>query len=97
MIGFAQNQHTEQGGFLVTECTHQPLLFTSLKRQKVVADFDGGQLSSDGGALLLREVDRRLGFTRSLAECICKFGLLFLLGSEKNAPVILSIPFATRS
>ena len=55
----------------MTECTHQPLLFTSLKRQKVVADFDGGQLTSDGGALLLREVDRRLGFTRSLADCIC--------------------------
>ena len=54
----------------MTECTRQPLLFSSLGRQKIVADFDGGQLTSDAGALLLREVDRRIGLTRALADCI---------------------------
>jgi hypothetical protein len=35
----------------------------------VVADFSGGTLSSDGGALLLRQVDAGLGLTRTLAGC----------------------------
>jgi len=36
----------------------------------ISASFDGGSLSSDGGLLLLREVDKKLGLTRRLAECI---------------------------
>jgi hypothetical protein len=54
----------------VTECTSAKLTFSSLKRQEIVANFDGGRLTSDGGALLLREVDRRLGLTEALADCI---------------------------
>jgi hypothetical protein len=34
-----------------------------------VARFDGGTISSDGGALLLRETDRRLNLLPRLAEC----------------------------
>jgi hypothetical protein len=47
----------------------QPLLFTDLGARQVVADFSGGTLSTDAGALLLREVDANLGLTRSLAQC----------------------------
>src|SRR4051794_6218631 len=36
----------------------------------VVARFDGGQLSSNGGLLALREVERRLGIAERLAACI---------------------------
>jgi hypothetical protein len=36
----------------------------------IVARFDGGRLSSDGGILLLAEVDRRLGIAERLARCI---------------------------
>src|SRR5919107_2917567 len=36
----------------------------------VVGRFDGGQLSSDGGLLALREVERRLGVAERLAACI---------------------------
>ena len=32
--------------------------------------FDGGMLSSDGGILLLREVEQRLGVADRLAACI---------------------------
>jgi len=35
----------------------------------VAADFSAGKLSSDGGALLLRQIDRGLGLSRSLAQC----------------------------
>ena len=36
----------------------------------IVARFDGGQLSSDGGLLALREVEQRLGIADRLAACI---------------------------
>ena len=36
----------------------------------IIARFDGGQLSSDGGLLALREVERRLGIAERLAACI---------------------------
>ena len=36
----------------------------------LIARFDGGQLSSDGGLLTLREVERRLGMADRLAACI---------------------------
>ena len=47
----------------------QPLLFADLGPRRVVADFSGGYLSSDGGALLLREIDQRLGLSRQVAAC----------------------------
>ena len=46
----------------------QPLLFTDLGPRKVVADFSGGTLSSDGGALLLRQVYVQLSSTFPLQE-----------------------------
>ena len=52
-----------------TECKNQPLLFQELGRRKVVADFSGGTLSTDGGVLCLRQVDLSLGLTRQLAAC----------------------------
>jgi hypothetical protein len=36
----------------------------------VVARFDGGRLSSDGGLVLLAEIERRLGIAERLADCI---------------------------
>jgi len=53
----------------LTDCSHQPLLFQELGSRQVVADFSGGTLTSDGGALLLREVNHRLGVARALAQC----------------------------
>jgi hypothetical protein len=52
-----------------TDCKDQPLLFQDLGSRKVVADFSGGILSSDGGLLLLRQVDRGLGISAALAGC----------------------------
>lgn len=52
-----------------TDCKDQPLLFQDLGMRKVVADFSGGILSSDGGLLLLRQVDRGLGISAALAGC----------------------------
>jgi hypothetical protein len=52
-----------------TECKNQPLLFQELGSRKVVSDFSGGTLSSDGGVLLVRQVDGRMGLTKALAQC----------------------------
>lgn len=54
----------------MTDCTQTYLPFSSLGRKKIEADFEGGRLTSDSGVLLLREVDRRLGLTKSIASCI---------------------------
>jgi hypothetical protein len=52
-----------------TDCKAQSLLFQDLGSRNVVADFSGGTLSTDAGALLLREVDTNLGLTQRLAQC----------------------------
>ncbi len=54
----------------MTECNRQALLFSSLGRQEIRADFAGGTLTSDAGGLLLREVDRQLGLIDALTECL---------------------------
>jgi hypothetical protein len=48
---------------------NQSLFFDDLGPRQVQADFSGGHLSSDGGVLLLRQMDRRLGLCRALAQC----------------------------
>lgn len=52
-----------------TVCFSQPILFDCLDSRQVVADFSGGFLSNDGGALLLRQIDRGLQVSASLAAC----------------------------
>ena len=47
----------------------QTLLFDDLVNRAVVVDFSAGHLSSDGGVLLLRQLDRGLGVSRELAGC----------------------------
>src|SRR5258708_39955435 len=47
-----------------------PFELPTVARKKVSVGFDGGQMSSDAGVLLLREVERRLGLAARLAACI---------------------------
>ncbi len=53
----------------MTECTQSNLPFAPHFSRSVVASFDGGQITSDGGGLLLRQVDARLGLLKRLAAC----------------------------
>jgi hypothetical protein len=48
---------------------NQTFLFDDLGPRRVQADFSGGTLSTDAGALLLRQVDMNLGLTAELAQC----------------------------
>lgn len=54
----------------MTECITERMEFTAVDRRKLVADFLGGRLTSDAGALLLREVDRRLGLLDAIDAAI---------------------------
>ena len=54
----------------MTHCNSQPILFSTLGRRTVLADFAGGAITSDAGALLLRQVDRQLGLIDSLDAAI---------------------------
>jgi len=53
----------------MTECNRSASQLQPLGRREVVADFDGGTISSDGGAVLLRELEQRTGIIRRFAEC----------------------------
>ena len=52
-----------------TECNRERMEFQGAFRRCVRAGFDGGHISSEGGALLLRELDLRLDLTRRFAGC----------------------------
>jgi hypothetical protein len=53
-----------------TDCNGQSLLFPELIRRKTVTvDFQGGQISSDGGSVLLGRLDRSYGYVQRFAQC----------------------------
>ena len=52
-----------------TDCTPVQLTFQGLGRRSVVADFDGGEITSDAGALLLREVAHGTRLLERFAVC----------------------------
>ena len=54
----------------MTNCTTPKIEFSRLKRRKVEAEFSGGEITSDGGALLLREADRQLGLMSQVADTV---------------------------
>ena len=52
-----------------TECTPKLFEFEAVERRSVVAGFDGGNITSNAGALLLGQVDRGLGLVHRFADC----------------------------
>jgi len=54
----------------MTECKGLPLTFSRLGRRKIRRDLNGGWLTSDAGAALLREADQRIGLIDAMAACI---------------------------
>ena len=52
-----------------TECSKAQLEFHGLKRRQVIGQFNGGEISSDGGGVLLREVEKRTHLLRRLSQC----------------------------
>ena len=52
-----------------TQCNPKQYTFSGVGRRAVVAGFDGGRVSSDGGALLLKQTDEAVGLFDRLAGC----------------------------
>lgn len=71
----------------MTDCNQFALKFPGFKARKVEASFTGGEVTSDGGVLLLSQADRKLGLTTKAARALtdfrrkksCKHSLLSLL------------------
>jgi len=58
-----------EAAFLMTECNQETFSFTAHFSRRVEAGFTAGQVSSDGGSLLLRETDRKINLLGRLAAC----------------------------
>src|SRR5215831_18542022 len=54
----------------MTDDTLLPFDLPAVHRKKLTIDFNGGTQSSDGGLLLLREAERKLGVCRRLAAAM---------------------------
>jgi hypothetical protein len=52
-----------------TECSAERSMFGRVEGRSVVAEFDGGALTSDAGGLLLGAADQGLGLVRRIARC----------------------------
>lgn len=52
-----------------TECIADRFEFTAVEKRRVEAGFDGGQMTSDAGALLLGATDRAIGLIDRFASC----------------------------
>ena len=52
-----------------TECNSTQIEFEGVGDRKLVASFDAEHISSDGGVVLLREVDQRFKLLKKFAAC----------------------------
>jgi len=69
LFGNKQLDGQQAGSPMTTECNQRAFDFHPLGGRRVTAAFDGGTITSDGGALLLRELESRSGLLASLARC----------------------------
>lgn len=70
MLVFRWVKSEYRGDFAMTNCTIEPIQFPGCKQRKVEAEFSGGNVSSDGGVLLLRQADRLTGLTKRVAASL---------------------------
>ncbi len=52
-----------------TQCNAEQYEFSCIERRRVVAAFDGGRMTSDAGALLLKRTDEAIGLIDRVAGC----------------------------
>ena len=53
----------------MTECKPKPIEFHTVGSREVVGHFDGGDITSDAGGLMLREVEQRTGILKKFGAC----------------------------
>ena len=79
-----------------TDCNPGALEFEGHERRRVVAAFDGGTITSDGGALLLRHTDKAIGLFDRVAACFSdhrkpELVVHSLRANRSNKPIALSV------
>src|SRR4051812_31152664 len=58
---------------MTTECNRKTYAFQTLGSRQVVGSFDGGQITSDAGALLLRELEAKRHIIGQFAQCFVDY------------------------
>lgn len=53
----------------MTQCNHTQFAFAAHFSRQVVAEFSAEQLSTEGGVLLLREVERKIRLLERVKDC----------------------------
>lgn len=54
----------------MTICSSTVLQFPMVKRRKVEVNFEGGEVTSDGGAILLQSIDKKLDLTKAVDKAM---------------------------
>src|SRR6266850_6126841 len=57
----------------MTECSETLFPFEAHFSRQVVAQFEGSWLTTEGGSLLLRQADRKIGLLRRVARCFTEY------------------------
>ncbi|MCP5244500.1 MAG: transposase [Burkholderiales bacterium] len=81
----------------MTDCTQRSFNFPEVKKCVVEVNFEGGDITSDGGVLLLRQADRLIGLSQAVASkytgseqvhwvwsCIATFSLVIFKTNKTN-------------
>lgn len=56
-----------------TQCNQETIEFQPAGSRKVIGGFDGGSMTSDGGVLLLREIEKATGIIQEFSNCFEDF------------------------
>ncbi len=59
-----------------TQCIPDQLNLGNLKGRKVIANFEGGRITSDAGIVLMAELDKKLGVTASALALLNVFEII---------------------
>ena len=59
--------HKEESG--MTDCNEPVFEFQAHNGKKVVMDFEGGDITSDAGAMFLKETDQRINLLQRFSDC----------------------------
>jgi hypothetical protein len=70
---FTNSYKPKNGGQMKTECHLSQLKLEALHSRDIIAKFDGGNITSDSGAFLLREVEKRTQILKRLSDCFTDY------------------------
>lgn len=57
----------------MTKCNTSTICLPTVKRRNIKLDFDGGNVTSDGGGVLLKLIDKKIGLTDRIAKVLNQY------------------------